>query len=45
MGKTRKRAWQDMADRVGEDNLNALVGSLAQAELLEVSIAKALRTK
>ncbi|NLO04286.1 MAG: type II secretion system F family protein [candidate division WS1 bacterium] len=45
VGKTRKRAWQDMADRVGEDNLNALVGSLAQAEQLGVSIAKALRTQ
>lgn len=45
VGKTRKRAWQDMADRVGEDNLNALVASLSQAEQLGVSIAKALRTQ
>lgn len=45
VGKTRKRAWQDMADRVGEDNLSALVASLAQAEQLGVSIAKALRTQ
>jgi len=45
VGKTRRRAWQDMADRVGEDNLSALVGSLAQAEQLGVSIAKALRTQ
>ncbi|MGD9497251.1 MAG: type II secretion system F family protein [Armatimonadota bacterium] len=45
VGKTRKRAWQDMADRVGEDNLNALVASLTQAEQLGVSIAKALRTQ
>jgi len=45
VGKTRKRAWQDMADRVGEENLNALVGSLTQAEQLGVSIAKALRTQ
>jgi len=45
VGKTRRRAWQDMAERVGEDNLSALVGSLAQAEQLGVSIAKALRTQ
>lgn len=45
VGKTRKRAWQDMADRVGEENLNALVASLTQAEQLGVSIAKALRTQ
>lgn len=45
VGKTRKRAWQDMADRVDEDNLNALVASLTQAEQLGVSIAKALRTQ
>ncbi len=45
VGKTRKRAWQDMADRVAEDNLSALVASLAQAEQLGVSIAKALRTQ
>ncbi|MFW5866351.1 MAG: type II secretion system F family protein [Armatimonadota bacterium] len=45
VGKTRRRAWQDMAERVGEDNLSALVASLAQAEQLGVSIAKALRTQ
>ncbi|HCA48557.1 MAG TPA: hypothetical protein DEP45_14745 [Armatimonadetes bacterium] len=45
VGKTRRRAWQDMADRVAEENLSALVASLAQAEQLGVSIAKALRTQ
>ena len=45
VGKTRKQAWQDMADRVAEDNLSALVASLTQAEQLGVSIAKALRTQ
>ncbi len=45
VGKTRKQAWQDMADRIAEDNLTALVASLAQAEQLGVSIAKALRTQ
>jgi len=45
VGKSRKEAWQDMGDRVGEDNLSSLVASLAQAEQLGVSIAKALRTQ
>ena len=45
VGKTRKEAWQDMAERVNEDNLSALVAALAQAEELGVSIAKALRTQ
>jgi len=45
VGKTRKQAWQDMAERVAEDNLSALVAALAQAEELGVSIAKALRTQ
>lgn len=45
VGKGRKDAWQDMADRVAEDNLSSLVASLAQAEQLGVSIAKALRTQ
>jgi len=45
VGKSRKQAWEDMADRVGEDNLNSLVASLAQAEQLGVSIGKALRTQ
>lgn len=45
VGKTRKQAWQDMSDRVDEENLTSLVASLAQAEQLGVSIAKALRTQ
>jgi tight adherence protein C len=45
VGKTRRQAWQDMAQRVGEDNLSALVAALTQAEELGVSIAKALRTQ
>lgn len=45
VGKTRKQAWQDMAERVAEDNLSALVAALAQAEELGVSIANALRTQ
>jgi tight adherence protein C len=45
VGKTRQQAWEDMAARVDEDNLSALVAALAQAEELGVSIAKALRTQ
>ncbi len=45
VGKTRSQAWDDMAERVGEDNLSSLVGALTQAEELGVSIAKALRTQ
>ncbi len=45
VGKTRRQAWQDMADRVDEENLSALVAALNQAEQLGISIAKALRTQ
>jgi len=45
VGKTRQRAWEDMATRVGEAGLSSLVAALAQAEELGVSIAKALRTQ
>jgi len=45
VGKSRREAWGDMAERVGEDNLTSLVASLAQAEQLGVSIGKALRTQ
>lgn len=43
LGKRRREAWQDMADRVQVDELSALVAALYQAEELGVSIAKALR--
>lgn len=43
MGKRRREAWQDMADRAQVDELTALVAALYQAEELGVSIAKALR--
>ncbi|MGD9496141.1 MAG: type II secretion system F family protein [Armatimonadota bacterium] len=45
VGKTRRQAWQDMAERVGEDHLSALVAALTHAEQLGVSIAKALRAQ
>ena len=45
VGKTRQQAWEDMAERVGEEGLTSLVAALSQAESLGVSIAKALRTQ
>jgi tight adherence protein C len=43
MGKRRREAWQDMAERAQVEELSALVAALYQAEELGVSIAKALR--
>lgn len=43
LGKRRREAWQDMADRVQVEELSALVAALYQAEELGVSVAKALR--
>lgn len=43
LGKRRRIAWQDMAERVQVDELSALVAALYQAEELGVSVAKALR--
>lgn len=43
LGKRRREAWQDMADRAQVEELSALVAALYQAEELGVSIAKALR--
>lgn len=43
LGKRRREAWQDMADRAQVEELTALVAALYQAEELGVSIAKALR--
>jgi tight adherence protein C len=44
LGKRRREAWQDMAERAQVEELSALVAALYQAEELGVSIAKALRT-
>lgn len=44
LGKRRREAWQDMADRAQVEELSALVAALYQAEELGVSVAKALRT-
>jgi len=43
LGRRRREAWQDMADRAGVEELSALVAGLYQARKLGVSIAKALR--
>lgn len=43
LGKRRRDAWQDLADRAQVEELSALVAALYQAEELGVSIAKALR--
>lgn len=43
LGKRRREAWQDMADRVQVEELTALTAALYQAEELGVSIANALR--
>ncbi len=43
LGKTRKDALKDMADRVGQDDLNSVVHALVQADELGVSIGSMLR--
>ena len=43
LGKRRRDAWQDLADRAQAEELPARVAALYQAEELGVSIAKALR--
>jgi tight adherence protein C len=43
LGKRRRDAWQDLADRAQVEELSALVAALYQAEELGVSVAKALR--
>lgn len=45
VGKGRRRAWQDMANRVDEENLSALVAALIQAEEVGISIGNALRAQ
>jgi tight adherence protein C len=45
LGKSRQEGWEDMAERVGLDELRMLVAALRQAEQLGVSIAKTLRTQ
>ena len=43
MGKTRREALKDLAERTGEEDLNTFITSLIQADQLGVSIANVLR--
>lgn len=43
LGKPRREALKDMADRVGAEDLMAFVGALTQADQLGVSIGNVLR--
>jgi len=43
LGKPRREALKDMADRVGEEDLISFVGALTQADQLGVSIGNILR--
>jgi tight adherence protein C len=45
LGKRRREAWQDMAERSAVEDLQTLVAALHQAEELGVSIANALRAQ
>ncbi|MBC7287435.1 MAG: type II secretion system F family protein [Armatimonadetes bacterium] len=44
-GKPRAQAWEDLANRVGIEEVRLFVTALLQAEQLGVSIAKTLRTQ
>lgn len=43
MGKSRRDALRDMADRIGVDDLSTFVGSIIMAEQLGISISNVLR--
>jgi tight adherence protein C len=43
IGKQRKDALRDLADRTGDEDLNTFVGAIIQADQLGVSIGKVLR--
>ncbi len=45
MGKMRREAMQEMADRVGVEELSHFIGSIIQAEKLGVGIAQVLRVQ
>ncbi|MGB9791656.1 MAG: type II secretion system F family protein [Thermacetogeniaceae bacterium] len=45
LGKPRREAFKDMAERVGVDDLKAFVGALTQADQLGVSIGNILRVQ
>jgi len=43
MGRSRREAFQDMADRTGVDDLRSLVNSIIQAELMGISVGGVIR--
>lgn len=43
MGKSRRDALRDMADRIGVDDLSTFIGSIIMAEQLGISISNVLR--
>lgn len=43
MGKSRREALRDMADRIGVDDLSTFVGSIIMAEQLGIGISNVLR--
>jgi tight adherence protein C len=43
LGKTRREAMRDMADRVGLPEMTSFVAAIIQSEILGVSLAKVLR--
>lgn len=45
MGKPRREALREMADRVGVDDLSSFVGSVIMAEQLGISIGNVLRSQ
>ncbi len=43
MGRSRREAFKDMADRTGVDDLRSLVNSIIQAELMGISVGGVIR--
>lgn len=43
LGKTRREALRDMADRIGIGEMTSFVAAVIQSEMLGVSLAKVLR--
>jgi tight adherence protein C len=45
MGRSRREAFQDMADRTGVDELRSLVNAIVQAEAMGISIGSVIRVQ
>jgi tight adherence protein C len=45
MGKTRAEAFQAMRDRLGDDEISAIIGSILQGETLGTPLAGIFRTQ